>query len=332
MIDNENATADLLFVTEQKKQKAEQKEVEKEIASSVEKPKNIPGNYIEVKLSSLGKLSAPGIIHVRNYTFEEALELSEITEDNEKEIIIRVLNEMIWEDIDANLLHENEAIEILLNIYARWWGERIEGFKYYVNDQLTGEDREAAENVSIAEIPISNIETNELDKKVQEPFKLSNDDISVSLSLPRMQTSLIAKNFVNQKYLEEENRFANIKRRIRLKQDYDVEEYKEYMDYLKRRGKDYLRAYQAQLIKAINGEEVSDFSEAIESLSLIDLSLWKEYNTVVEKHFSFGVNPEVTFDCTVNHTPITRRFLFRPMVFLPSVESENDSGYSLSFG
>ena len=327
MIDNDEVTADLLFVEEKKTKKVEQ-----EIAKQVSDPENIPGSFIEVKLSSLGKLTAPSIIHVRNYTFEEALELSEMTEDNEKEIIIRVLNEMIWEDIDANSLHEEEALEILLNIYSKWWGTRIEGFKYYIDESLTDEEKEDSSNISIAEIPISNIKTEELSKKVKEPFTLTGEDISVSLQLPRMKTGVIAKNFVTKKYIEEENKFGNLKRRIRLNQDYEVGEYKEYMDYLNKRGKDYLRAYQAQLIHSIDGREIENFSEALDSLHLIDLSLWKEYNSVVKEHFTFGVNSNVTFDCTVNHTPITRRFLFRPMVLLPSVESKNDSGYSLSFG
>lgn len=332
MIDNDNATADLLFVTEQKNKKKEEKQVDQEIAKEVGNPQGIPGNYIEVKLSSLGKLTAPEVIHVRNYTFEEALELSEMTEDNEKDIIIRVLNEMIWEDVDANDLHEEEALEILLNIYARWWGTKIEGFKYLIDDTLEGEERNDPSNISVAEIPISNINTAELSKEVKEPFTLKSDSTEVSLKLPRMKTSIIARNFVNKKYIEEENKFGNLKRRIRLNQEYGVEEHKEYMEYLNRRGKDYLRAYQAQLIHSVNGREIESFSEGLEILSSIDLSLWKEYNSVLGKHFSFGIDQEVTFECTVGHHPITRRFLFRPMVFLPSVESENDTGYTLSFG
>lgn len=333
MIDNDSATSDLLFVLEEKKKsKEEEKDQEKEIAKEVEKETSVPGNYIEVKLSSLGKLSFPKRIHVRNYTFEEALELSELTEENEKSTIIEVLNSLIWEDIDASLLHEQEAIEILLNIYSRWWGSKIEGFRYFVNEDLEGEEKNNPENISIAEIPIGSINTIEIKKEVKEPFTLENDGFSVSFMLPRMQTSIIAKRFVNSKYAEEENRFGPLKRKIKLGQDYDYNEYDDYVEYMRERGKDYLRAYQAQLIHSVNGVKVSSFSEALEYLSKIDLSMWAEYNSIVEKYFEFGVSEEVKFQCSVNHTPITRRFQFRSMVFLPSVESKDTTRYTLSFG
>lgn len=334
MIDNDTATSDLLFVLDKKNKqpKEDVKAEEQEIAKEVEKQTAIPGNYIEVKLSSIGKLSFPKSIHVRNYTFEEALELSELTEDNEKATIIEVLNSLIWEDIDASLLHEQEAIEILLNIYSRWWGAKIEGFRYFVNEDLEGEEKNNPENVTIAEIPIGAINTVELEKEVKEPFTLENDGFSVSFILPRMQTSIIAKRFVDSKYAEEETKFGSLKRKIKLKQEYDYDMYDEYVEYLRERGKDYLRAYQAQLIHTVNGKKVSSFSEALEYLSQIDLSMWAEYNSIVDKYFDFGVSEEVTFDCSVNHTPITRRFLFRPMVFLPSVESQDTTRYTLSFG
>jgi len=334
MIENEEATADLLFVTQNRQAEQENKKyLEQKIAEKVNTdPVSIPSNYIEVKLSSLGKLTAPSSVHVRNYTFEEALELSEIDEDNEKEIMIKVLNELLWEDIDANDLHEEEAVEILLNIYAKWWGSKLEGFRYQVDESLPQSLRNKNENTSIAEIPISNLNTLELSEKVSEPFELSNGKDKIKLRLPRMKTGLIAKDFVNKKYVTEETKYAGLKRKIRLREEYSQDEYDEYMSYLRERGKDYLRAYQAQLVDSVNEKKVEDFPEALRILSELDLTIWKEYNRALKNNFVFGVDKEVTFDCTVNHTPITRRFQFRPMDFLPSVESENDTGYTLSFG
>jgi hypothetical protein len=293
----------------------------------------IPGNYIKVKLSSLGKLSAPPILHVRNYTFEEALELSDMTNENEKEVIINVLDKLIWEDFDASLLHEQEALEILLNIFGAWWGTKLEGFRYFVDEDLPEDKREKPENRSIAEIPLANIKTTELKKEVKEPVLIENKEgFSIKLMLPRMQTGIIARKFVDQKFIAEENRFLKIKKAISNNEDYDIDEYKEYLSYLKERGKEYLRVYQAQLIHSVNGQEIEDLSEAIDLLPEIDLSFWKKYNKIVEDHYQFGIDPLVKFNCTINNKPIERRFQFRAMVFLPSMESENDTGYTFSFG
>lgn len=316
--------AESIFVTE----KTDNKILKEVINSS-----KIPGNYIEVKLSSVGKLSTPSILHVRNYTFEEALELSDMNSQNEKEIIINVLNQLIFEDFDAGLLHEQEAIEILLQIFATWWGTRLEGFKYYVNEDLSKDLIDKPENISIAEIPIKNIKTIELKKEVMEPISITAPNgKSIKCILPRMQTSLIAKKFVDKKYVMEENRFSELKNAMSSNKPFDSEEYQEYLDYLKERGKDYLRVYQAQLLHSVDGVEIEDLSEAIDLLSEIDLTLWKEYNNIVEKYFDFGVSPTVKFDCTINHKPITRRFQFRLLDFLPTVESKDNSGYSFSFG
>ena len=324
---NTDLNSELLFVTE--------KNEDKEIAQKVEKnSKNkIPGNYIEVKLSSLGKLSVPGILHVRNYNFEEALELSELTSDNEKEIIMNVLNQLIYEDIDASLLHEQEALEILLNVFGRWWGSKVEGFKYHINEDLPADEINNKENISIAEIPIANINTTEIAKEIKEPITITNEfGENYQFILPRMQTSIVAKDFVNLKYLAEENKFSSLRKRIDKDEDYTIEEYKEYTDYLKMKGKEYFRIYQAQLIKSVNGKDIESLDEAISMLKEIDLSTWGEYNSTIDTSFKFGVEPKVKFKCSVNGNTISRRFLFRPMVFLPSVESQNHTGYTVSFG
>jgi len=301
---------------------------EKEILEQIK----IPGNYTEVKLSSLGKLGVPRKIHVRNYSFEEALEMAEMNKTNERSIILRVLDAIILEDFEPGDLHEQDVIEILLNVFAKWWSPTLEGFKYLVNEDLPKEEMETKENVSIAELPISSINTIPLKKEVKEPFKITGNGTVAEFITPKMKTGMIAKTLSDEKYEEEEERFNSLLDAVRKGEPYSMAEMKSYSELQAKKQKDYLRYYQAQLITSVDGVPITKIEQGLELLKEMDLKIWTQYNKVLEENFKFGIDENVKFKCTVTGNEITRRFHFRTVDFLPSVESENDTGYSVSFG
>ena len=111
------------FFINEKKDKPEQKKENNTLSI-------VSSQYIKIKLDSLGRLDAPPILHVKNYTMEDALELSLASEEDSLEATVLVLNRMIKEDFDVSLLQENELKQILLTVYANFWSNELKDFPY----------------------------------------------------------------------------------------------------------------------------------------------------------------------------------------------------------
>lgn len=308
-----------------------EKKKDLELAKKVEQEKTVPSGYIEVKLSSLGKLGLPPVVHVRDYTYEEALQMVEMQEEKITEGMIGILNNVVFEDIDMGKAHIEDATEILLSIYGTWYAPTLEVFKYYVNEDLEGEEKEAKENISVATIPINNIKTIPLDKKISTPITLKKEGFEVQLIPPRIENDMIAWRFAVQKYLGRENEIADIIKKVK-KEIASSEELEIYEEFTHARGKDFMRALQSLLIYSFNGRVLEGFAEKLEVLQEIPLSVWKTYNKIMKEHFNFGVQKEVSFCCSVTQKEITRSFRFRPHHFLPVLDQEDNSGLEVSFG
>ena len=311
--------------------KKEDSKNEMEIADNAEKATSGPPEYITVKLSSLGKLGFPAIVHVRDYTFEEAIKMAEISEDNVTEVLIDILNSVIFEEVDVRVAHRQDILEILLSIYGTWYSATIDTFKYFINLDLPDDKKELNENISVATIPIRSIKTRALVKEVNLPIKIAKKGFEVGLVLPRVENEIIASKFIEEKYFEEENKLSDIIRKIKL-ETATVEEQEIYEDLQKRKGRDFLRIAQSLLIDSLNGKKLETAGEKLEAMHQIPLNVWAIYNSELKKSFSFGVDEEVEFTCSVTHEPIKRRFRFREVHFLPSLVQEDHSGFSVSLG
>ena len=85
------------------------------------RPDRIPSGYISINLSSNGKLGVPKKIHVRNYNGQDALDLSMVTDEDVFDTLVKILSDMIYEDIDTDLLHEEDFQEIMLNVFFNFF-------------------------------------------------------------------------------------------------------------------------------------------------------------------------------------------------------------------
>jgi hypothetical protein len=297
-----------------------------------------PSNYYPIKLDSLGKLDAPKIVHVRGYTMEEILELGEMNDDNEFEVIANMLNNMVYEDFDAYDFHIDEVKEILLSIYAKDWSKEIEGFKYYVDEDLPEPQLNRKENISVATIPIANIETQPIHEEFKEPINIPFNDKTYHFRLPRIRTTVNAKDYTEKKFFAEERQFSDIRMRVFQNQAQGLEEaeglnsedVRAYRDFLSRRAKTRAKAFEAQLVIGVDEHMFETLEESMEEL--VPLTVWETFSYVRKNYANFGIQNEVKFQCSVTHQSITRRFQFRPLTFLPTIGDERRKPSSFSFG
>jgi hypothetical protein len=308
-----------------------EKKKEFESARKVDSRKKIPNGYVEVKLSSKGKLGLPEIIHVRDYTYEDALIIADIQENKITDGVIEILNNVVLEDIDMGKAHLQDVMEIFLTIYGTWYSPILDSFHYYLDITKTGKEKEAKENISVASIPVNNIKTIPFPEDVDAPIRFSNGEKEYVFTLQKIENDLLAWEFAVQNNLEEEYRISESIKAVKSK-SYTEEQLEEYTQFASKRGKDFLKAIKALSIVSVDDKEPAGLEEALEMLKEIPLSIWSALSDVVEKRFKFGVVEEVKFTCSITNEKIERRFQFRPFHFLPVLDQTANTGFNISFG
>lgn len=319
---------------------------------------NIPANYIPIKLSSLGKLSTPKIVHVRNYNGEDALKLAmtSVSDDPEEsmlQVLLEVLQEMIYEDVNTLDLHQKEMEEIMLNVYLNWWSQFMQDLPYpYEEDELKvteyfSEDRvqrvKNKEEVPRVSIDLKRLSTNNLPSEFKEPIVISKDNFTCKFKLPRIGDAIKANDYVEEKYLEQESKFTvlvnDIQFNIRNKNNPNVEQrhidkelYAEYLKYRNTRNSDFAKYQQMCSIVEVNGEKVTE-DNLFSLYNNIDLKTLGLIQKTVEEYGKFGVDEDnVPMISPITREEVIRRFQFRALDFIPSMDIQDNTGYSISFG
>ncbi len=323
-----NMEQEQLFEDNSKPKPQSDDEVAKDVDEETQT--SAPASYIKVQFDSLGKLSAPPILHFRNYTMEEAIEMADMTRENETEVIVRILNNLVYEDFDCGLLHPKEAEYALLSIYAKWWNNVIDGMPYFKDVTITDpEQLRNKSNVGRAVLPIENIETAPIKSDFEEPIEIDlGEQGKYGFILPRMNMYIRARNFVRRKYRNLDRFYSDFRMKLHKEEknpgaaDIDPEMEDEYREHERQKQKDELRVQQALHIQYVNGEELEDNIETrLKALKEdVPATAWKAFRAV-EKENMFGVKPDVSFFEEQSGEFLTRRFRFRLLDYLPSMDT-----------
>ena len=311
--------------------------------------KSIPSDYIPIKLSTLGKLDTPAIIHVRDYTGSNILTLAAARDVNFLNRLIDVLDDVVYEGFDCKYLHEYELEEIMLNILANFWTSTIQNYPYpYEQDEYDTMDDERKENITKGlenlqvDIPISSLKTNPISKEFKEPISINIKGKTVQFILPRIIHFFNSQSYIEEKYSREYQEFSYIEQiydiedKDKRKAELDKIPHKElirYRDFSDKRGVDYIIAKQSQLIYGVGGKEIKSLQDKIKAYnSNISIKFWKTYGVIAEKQSEFGVNKEVNMISPITNEPVTRRCQFRPVDYIPSNEAPDSGEYTVLFG
>jgi len=293
----------------------------------------IPHGYVKIELDSLGKLTAPKVLHFRNYSMAEAIELSSASEDKNIDVLISCLNKMVYEKFDCADLHDKELEEVMVQIYMNFWGKNLEGYRYYVDNTLTGDALYSEENIEVATLEISKLNTIPLDEKFKEPLKVELDGVAVKFRLARIKDIIVSRNYIEKKYYNEERKLSDLLTKYLKDNESVTYEEKEQIEvFQKEKNIELVKVIQANLILEIDGKGYNTLEEKLEAYNLVSIKHWQKLNNYIENDLKFGINPQVTFFCMKNKKKITRGFRFQSLDFLPPVGIYTDSGATLSFG
>jgi len=303
---------------------------------------------VEVRFCTGGRLDAPATLHFRDYSMVASQALAELpVATDHLPTIIKVLNSMVVEEFDCGLLHMEEAKEVLLNVYGKWWGNHLPGFRYLLNPDLPDkESLMAKENISLADIPLSALEIVPLDPEVREPICIKSHGVTVKFVYPRIRNSGIVSDLLKTKFAVQEQQFHKLKQILaynakqtdpETKKSVNLEEVEAYDDYLAERSKWQLIYMRAQEICAIDDEVLYTLEDRIKALTentKISVRHWQKYTEFLEGKGAFGLKSEVEFYSDILNQKVIRPFLFYTWNFIPSstMERPGDEDDQISFG
>lgn len=300
--------------TDTPEKRAEVAAAEKAAAKKLE----IPAGYMEIRLSTKGKLGAPEVFHVRNFTTEDLMDLS-ATEQSEIPIqVINCLQGIIWEpDCDVKKFHENEVVETLFRIYKEYFNtvlvdmpwKMTDEDKEFLKKQFGGAQSpdylnriaayETEEWVPRWDIDLDSFEFYEVPDDIKTNIKASfGNGAVVEYTMPRYGDVILLKEIIDTYFKKEENEFRqvseNLLQKAQLKKAFNEgktnndgsriyipkTEEDAYNDYQKRRLIFSTTAVKALHLKSLNGEN-------LENLSLEERMKIVEENPGIFSHGSF---------------------------------------------
>lgn len=296
-----------------------------------------PKGYVPINLSSAGKLSAPAKIHVRNYNGQDALDLSMATEDDMLETLVDVLVGMIHEDVQPMDLHEFDIEEIMLNVYYNFWSSVLE-YPYipledeYENiDEVRAARLKNADEKLIISLNADQIKTKNLKKEFVEPMIIEENEDKYEFILPRIGHALLAKELTEDKFIDEEDLFSEISQNLIHNQSIETTgngklikvgsaDKRKFTKYQAKRMKYFTSLVQCQLIKSVDGKELVGIEEKRAAYLIAPLTVWEKLNKEIKEKAQFGIEHKIKVSSPLTGKEVERRFQFRFMDFLPSME------------
>lgn len=334
---------------------------------AVQAVKDVPAGYIEVALSTKGKVGAPPVVHVRNFRVSEIIALSMTTNADLPIRLTEILNDMILEDVDVCQWHEKEIEELMVYIFLSFYKGVLEDIPYpyteeevkIVRSQEDGEER-ANDLLNGKWVPRVNIDvakdadTYDIPEDYNPRMTVTNkkSGFKVTFDFIKYGDQIVIKNWLDSYFARDEKRFEKIKRELEFNNslskqflsdpsalnkyiDIDKEEEKEYRDYLIRRTQAITDVAYIVSIINIDGEDISGLSigekyEKLNGDARIDYNL---INHLAKKQAKvpIGIKPDVSMVSPFTGEVVKRPFSFRIPLILQAMQLYGDDDFDDGF-
>jgi len=203
---------------------------------------NCPDGYIEVRLSTKGKIGAPERFHIRNFSAQDLMNLGLSDKENVPINLLKVLQSLIYEqDINIEKFHEKEVIELLLLLYETFYTEIFPNQEWIPTEEdweflkeKHGDDTDEFRSVKRAldtktwkptfDINIKeDLDYYEIDPNIKTNAKIERDyngkSFSAVFSLPKFGDFMPLKYFIESVYRDKDKQFARIGEMIKYRKE-----------------------------------------------------------------------------------------------------------------
>ena len=185
----------------------------------------IPEGYIEVRLSTKGRVGAPKVIHVRNFKVKDIVALSLTQDSSLPAKLISILNDMIYEDVDVALWHEKEVEELMVYIYSSFYKDVLMDVDFPLTEEdiqellkkPNGKELVAAiktgENRPKTDIVISQgVDTWDIEDDFTPVVTITNKKtgFNVTFDFIKYGDQIVIKKWLDSYFKEEEQKFKKV--------------------------------------------------------------------------------------------------------------------------
>ena len=201
-----------------------------------------PEGYIEVRLSTRGKIGAPEKFHIRNFSAEDLMNLGLADQENVPIKLLETIQSLIFEkDVDVGRFHEKEVIELLLLLYETFYTEVFPNQEWIPTEEdiiflknKHGGDTDEFRSVKRALDNKQWKPTFDINIKEDLGYHEINPDIKINaridrefagkkfsavFALPRFGDFMPLKYFIESIYKDKDKQFARIGEMIKFRKD-----------------------------------------------------------------------------------------------------------------
>lgn len=331
-----------------------------EVEQSSIESSSCPAGYIEINLSTQGKVGAPKSFHIRNFKVRDIISLALTTETDLPPRLIEILNEMIYEDVDVGTWHEKEVEETMVYVFLNFYKDTLSDVVFplekedleFLANKPNGEDllKDIADKKWIPKTSFTiskDASTYDLSDSFDTKITITNKKTNffVTFDYIKYKDQIIIKKWLDTLYKEESYKYKLIEEQLRYNEEltFNIKENpsnveklirvdstleEEYKKYLTDRLETATEVIRLVSIVNYNGVDVSGLSlsekyELMSNDARIDYGMISKLDKR-QKKTRFGLKPEVTMLNPITNEICTRRFSFR----IPSlIQAMQVSGY-----
>lgn len=339
--------------------------------AKAEKEQLAPAGYLQIKLSTKGKIAAPSSFHIRNFKTSDVLALS-LTETRDLPArIIELLNSMIYEeDVDVAKFHEKEVIETMVKLYATYYGTTFKDviFPYneedlqYIRDKYSKKEADDLINdlatgkwIPTTDIDIINgVHTYPVSDNWKPTATITNKSTGFTLAfrMPLYGDVVTVRKYLASTFEEEEKALAPIRQKLEIRErildsyregnaiDFSKipyisdEEEQAYNTFTIKQASTSVELIRALHLSHFDGEDVTGKSIAERMQLVMDPRVDARIAKKLDEHFEameFGIKELVTMQNPITGQSCERRFLFRPAFILQATRLSDTDEYEFVF-
>jgi hypothetical protein len=326
-----------------------EKAIESAFNSKLDYTKSIPPGYLPISLSSEGSFGVPKKVWIKNFSTEDTLHLSMASEDLLPDFLISVMNKNIWNpDNSINVANwtENQITELLIKLYANYYGSVIEDINFPVTEEdyeyLKKEgDSEALKKLDSGWLPktnleLKNIEFVDLETPIKEAIKISKKgEFEIIFSIPRFGDILTLRKIIREHFFIQDKKYEKLQRTFDENPDaVSLTDISEMENYYIEKSLFITRLTKCYYIVEMDKEKMAEKSYK-EKMKLsedprLDATMFKRYEKELNK-LQYGIKPEVKVMNPFTHQYCTRRFVFRPFNILQIIFLSEFDEYDVSY-
>lgn len=304
---------------------------------------DIPVGYAAIALSSQGNVFAPAFVHARSLKTHDMTQLSLLRADKLPENNIRVIRDIVYQDVDPAKWHLAEVVEFMLKHYFMFFGPVLKDVTWPMSTEdlayLEAKDPDQAAAYRAGDyVPRVDVEASQLSFRALEhparSFTISTTNgSSFKFRLPQFGDIVTLRTYLENEFGELTKRFQPIEKALNAAEDVPDADRDAYLDFVSAKIEASANANLALLLEAVDGKPVDDLAAALEVVindPRFDYSLAQEVKRSADTFAEeFGVDPNVRIKNPVTGETEVRRLSFRLYDILQALHVSRTTSYTV---